>query len=1019
MPDPKIGEDVTHLMAGTQPQTGEDVTDLMNGASSSEPSFLEKLGGWRGVAGGAIRAGSGILSAEGGLLGAGVSGLGEGLAELAEGSDFSPTKIGVEAGFGAVPFGKIVKGGKIIASAARSGALGAAHSGVSDVVGNYQAGKTGTDLLPSASSVGLGGGLGALLGGAGAAWMGRGAAAAAKPTMVDIETTTRTGPHTMTLGPKGKGAVTPSQPRSIPMKGTLYEPPSVSELAGLGDVDPQRIPYAGSEPAPYRASARQPNPDDVLKARLEDQFGRANDKAEASFLDRLAEEEANEQAEANIQRTIVDAGLKKQAPTVTVGESAVDSQGRTLQSRQTYAQPHVDDDENQVVQAAVGRVLGAKPEMGATGPNRGLPGEASGADELGAFQDWLYGGDAPTIPNGKPPVQTDLGSMFSGRPALDPMAHLPPVPEGRVKAPRGRSSASKVEKFQSSVDDILGAAPELSAELPAAATVPDDAPQTVGFFKSPVDAAGANYRAAKAAEGENPLARRQAGVALNAEAARAGLPTKGPTDLGKFLSSRVEPELGGAAPAPAPKAPRLFNKGGGASQRGHNFLDDLRASAGEQAPAAPAAASTEQLNAQDIQALSGIADPADRRAAIQRLIEEQGGGISQAVLAKLGSAASGALIGAPIGAAANPDDPYAALKGGLTGGALGFAGANGAMKAMEAGRGAAGGALKELTQMRNAGLLSGIAQIKKPLSDIGAIVGKGAEDTLTPGRMGQGLDILKELFRVPTNARNYGAAMKNPELAGEVIGDALKSNAPTDQGLLGWVGRPFGAAQYASQQILERAGVSPEEARKILYLGNPSDTGGATGAASQAYLNLQDPQMLSRLVSHTPGVTPEAAQAAGRNASQFVRAVRPFARISSNLFAHGVQTIPGVSLMTGDPETRMARTLLGSGALAAGAATGASDVADQEAGAEPPSAAIRGLRRAALAKYSLPFIMGEAMFGPRGARDLYYAVPGMNALLEPPGPKDTVFSYGGKQVRNWLKQLLPGVMEPNQDKPGR
>src|SRR5258708_32394343 len=70
----------------------EDLDHLSNPTPhqpDSNPSILDKIGGWRGLLGGGIRAGSGILSAEGGPTGAAISGIGEGLAQLAEGSDRS------------------------------------------------------------------------------------------------------------------------------------------------------------------------------------------------------------------------------------------------------------------------------------------------------------------------------------------------------------------------------------------------------------------------------------------------------------------------------------------------------------------------------------------------------------------------------------------------------------------------------------------------------------------------------------------------------------------------------------------------------------------------------------------------------------------------------------------------------------------------------------------------------------------------------------------------------------------
>src|SRR6266853_2745310 len=139
-----------------------DEASQLSASSKPSPSFLDRLGGWRGLAGTGIRAGSSILSSEGFWPGAAISGAGEGLAELVEGSPISPTKITTESAFGAIPFGKVVKGGQLIASGIRSGALGAAHEAVSEGLGNQE--MSGTNIATA-------GGLGAVLGAGGSRFM--------------------------------------------------------------------------------------------------------------------------------------------------------------------------------------------------------------------------------------------------------------------------------------------------------------------------------------------------------------------------------------------------------------------------------------------------------------------------------------------------------------------------------------------------------------------------------------------------------------------------------------------------------------------------------------------------------------------------------------------------------------------------------------------------------------------------------------------------------------------------------
>lgn len=101
--------------------------DTAKGVVSGEPGMREGFaqGAGEAIKTGAptaVRMGSGILGAEGGLTGAGIAGGGEGLAQLLEGK-FDPARIAVAGGIGAVPFGSVVKQGRVGASALRSGAL--------------------------------------------------------------------------------------------------------------------------------------------------------------------------------------------------------------------------------------------------------------------------------------------------------------------------------------------------------------------------------------------------------------------------------------------------------------------------------------------------------------------------------------------------------------------------------------------------------------------------------------------------------------------------------------------------------------------------------------------------------------------------------------------------------------------------------------------------------------------------------------------------------------------------------
>lgn len=128
-------------------------------------------------------------------------------------------------------------------------------------------------------------------------------------------------------------------------------------------------------------------------------------------------------------------------------------------------------------------------------------------------------------------------------------------------------------KTLDSVDDFgkpLSAADRGIEEVTPVAAPAEEPPSALAkFFKSPVDAAGETFRAAKAEEGINPLAKRQLGIALGTEAQKAGLPTKGvnPDTLKKFLEGHVSPELSGKMGRPPlgaevpPTAPPVPSKG--------------------------------------------------------------------------------------------------------------------------------------------------------------------------------------------------------------------------------------------------------------------------------------------------------------------------------------------------------------------------------------------------------------------------------------------------------------------------
>jgi hypothetical protein len=131
-------------------------TRLGQPAQSEDPSFIERMGGLRGLLGTGTRVISGVLSAGGLWPGAAISGAGESLAEAIEGSPQNPTRIAAEAALGSVPMLKIFKIGKPMQSFIR----GAAYSGIGTAGRELAAGE---DINPRAvaESAALGGATGA------------------------------------------------------------------------------------------------------------------------------------------------------------------------------------------------------------------------------------------------------------------------------------------------------------------------------------------------------------------------------------------------------------------------------------------------------------------------------------------------------------------------------------------------------------------------------------------------------------------------------------------------------------------------------------------------------------------------------------------------------------------------------------------------------------------------------------------------------------------------------------------
>lgn len=961
------------------------------------------------------------LSGVGAAIPAGIAGLGEAAAEKLEGGSWDAPldakRIGMESALGAVPFGYLTKG-KMLGGMLKSGAI----SGVGEAGREWAKGEplsAGSIVGQSALGAGTFGLLSRIFHGTPPA--GPSGPAVADAPLVTQEAgnnvyrmppdwTQRVNPATamgdVNIAPEAQAGVKASITGQIAKANAPRQAPSVGGQSNFGnavrndlskaiDNEPGAADMLGDLDKGIAGAQKIGSQNRAANFRAESQAVRGENSADLQEIKRvLGLRKADD-----LQAQLADSGLEPNT-TFDKSESGVDAQGRTITKRTSYTPS---DEEG-----GGGELGDAVPENPLDALARRLGMDT--AHDPYATQRAIFGGaKEPEIPTGaaienlRPGLELPESELPSVRTVpRDPGAIIePPVepqtPQSPVSAladalnPRRSRSLKTVQGFQDALQKRIeaGGEPMVPNEpnaapganvapvepvpaLVAAGPLPPKIPGA-GNLLANVDVAdvnpespiatkthsGAAYRIAKDAFGRGEISAEDLANTRDAHLATLGrspegiaglkLPPTRPTPTGIMSELNATLGLSGEQPPVAPI------EGGmaevlptGNPDTGASLADDAPDWVKKQSQAADDAAALERERA----------DPSQRGAANIDLIK------------RLLMPIAGAAVGAPIGHYIDPDDPNAGIKGAVAGGMLGAAGSGGP---------------QGLINWRNAGLLATpSAQLKKPLSDIGAYVGKMGEAALSGHAQDVSAPMLREMFN-PENLRNYARAFKNPALAEDVIGDTAKPYLEPAKGLLGLIARPFAAAQYATSQAMQRAGVTPDEAKDTLLLGTPQTQ------LAQKWLDLQK----------LPGWQGQA-----------VRAIRPFARIGTNLFERGVQRIPGPSMFTGDPETRVARTLLGSGAVAAGMATGAGDANTEESGGDETSPLIRGLRRALLASYGIPFMAGEALTGPAGIRDLVYATPGATQTVPPPAPKDTFFSYGKKFGKRWLDQMMPDWATP-------
>lgn len=277
--------------------------DAAPAGPTEAPSGLQRL-----LAGGA-RVGSGMLAGlvsnvpgPGTVAGAGIGGLGEIVAQKLETptEDLNWGRIGVESAIGAVPMSGLIKGGRALTSAVRSGAMGAVGEGARQVA-------RGEDLDP-AWILGAGA-IGGLTGGL----FGKMTPGAPKgpvvPKAPDFEVVPnyQTGIGTRVLTGKGHTAM-PVPPRNIPQAaGVTYGPPVsvIDETVEAGG----RIPYqTGIDPFGSAAKSAAREESEMAKLAKElDKRARENTKLTSIRT-------AREQAGATAQKTSFGASTSAQTP---------------------------------------------------------------------------------------------------------------------------------------------------------------------------------------------------------------------------------------------------------------------------------------------------------------------------------------------------------------------------------------------------------------------------------------------------------------------------------------------------------------------------------------------------------------------------------------------------------------------------------------------------------------------------------------------------------------------------------
>jgi hypothetical protein len=964
--------------------------------------------------------GLGIPEAAGGLI----AGAGEAAAEGFEGSSLDPKRIGTEAALGAVPLGWIFKGGKALETAARSGIYNAVGT-----AGRQLA--AGEPLDPTA--IATQGGIGAITGGALSRFFGGAKAptdAAAIKAPLALEDTIRSGAGTRVAGTpnklggiaeKGSFATPNARNITFPDSGNTFPPESIESHAYMdGDKIATMAPKGTPPLSVEDIQNLGPSIDPATGAPYRDILGdastrvgklRAAELATEAKTARLADkqkviDDTNAAAAQEIENAKAEGAIRTPGTPTESFRNPIE--GGTEQVTYGYKKP------KPVKEAAsstspLAKVLTPRPT---TPP------------------DFVPPGLGPKVPS--KPTAMSIG----GQP-LDPelVKQLQKTYPDLMKTLGGTAAPEVTSVGVKSVENIaerpvqpVEPTPQPVEQAPAIPPTLAEAQSPLAkFFKSPVDAVGDAYRGIKGETDVNPLAKQQLGVALQTEAAKAGLPTRGTPNLAKFLSEKVSPDItaqqGGVPPVAAATeaAPTLPSTSEPAPYEPSNVTQDpnvhsmTQQEINDQLDLIDKAKADPSLLRLLLSGESPLRGSVGAAAANDPAVFENSGGRMAALANKLPATlqdylrpglgsrlaygAVGSIPGAALGSTINPDDPTAgAIAGGAGGFLAGFAGRSGFQEGLEKGGTAAAGrhgAVNEAINYRNSGFLaSPSAQGKKGIADFGNVLGKAAELMASKDaeERAMGLKVLKNILRPGENFKNLKEGWKSPELARQAVGSQNIGETPMPTGPLGWVTKPFAAQQNMWARIMTDAGVTPQDAEQALMVNKP----GRIVPLIKKFMDMQN----------TPGYSGQA-----------IRGLMPFMRIAMNRFEGGLERIPGISQAVGEDSSKLPRTLFGAGAVGVGMGLGAYDNANEDAG-DPTSPIIKGLRIAGAGMYGLPLAVGEALTS-HSARDIYNQIPGIRATVEPPNPNDNALQWIQKLLAQGLDEFIPNILSTVQSTSGK